>query len=547
MKKLTVGLVLDNIHTDTYIASFFDWARNQENLEILTLVNPPLGQSFQEVESLRKRPTVRLAEMFLKTVILIEKYILRFFDLHKAHLGQIDLSTLHDENSASLWLLALDASKSSRTITLEQLIDRRVDLLVSFCSAVLSDQLLTASRLGVIAIDYHGNKAQRSSPAGFWEAYHRFDKTEFSIVKLAVKGGGDSILLQGYFPTKFFFLLNQSHLYQKSIAQLKNTVASIANSDKLPQEKERLPYSGRNFTKPNSIHLLLYLSKIIFRVGSKLFFRTLQLKERWSIYVIKSDWRSAALWRGQRNTAPRGRFWADPFLCSHGGKTYCFVEDYVYENRRAHISALEITEKGAELLGTALEESFHLSFPFVFRYKGTVYMCPETSASRQIRIYKPVSFPLKWELASIAVDNISAADSMFAEHGGKWWLFTNIDRSGLSDHCSELCLYYANSPLDQRWTPHPRNPLRLDANGGRNAGLILENGKIFRAAQRQGFDRYGKGVVIFEILTLNEFDYDEREVTAIDSKYDSGALGTHHISSSGKFTVVDNLRRCFMP
>jgi hypothetical protein len=174
-------------------------------------------------------------------------------------------------------------------------------------------------------------------------------------------------------------------------------------------------------------------------------------------------------------------------------------------------------------------------------------MCPESSEARQLRIYRCKNFPLEWELCAVPMDGVSAADSMLFEHGGKWWMLTNIDRSGLDDHCSELCLFYASSPFDQDWTPHPQNPLRIDADGGRNAGLILEDKRMFRAAQRQGFDQYGKGLALYEIVELNEQVYVERLVSQIDCSYRSGLLGSHHVSTTGKITVFDHVGRVFFP
>jgi hypothetical protein len=136
---------------------------------------------------------------------------------------------------------------------------------------------------------------------------------------------------------------------------------------------------------------------------------------------------------------------------------------------------------------------------------------------------------------------------MFFEHGGKWWMLTNIDRSGLNDHCFELCLFHASSPFDEDWIPHPQNPLRIDPDGGRNAGLILEDNRIFRAAQRQGFDQYGQGLALYEIVELNDEVYVERRVAEIDCSYRSGLLGSHHVSTTGKITVFDHVGRAFFP
>jgi hypothetical protein len=238
---------------------------------------------------------------------------------------------------------------------------------------------------------------------------------------------------------------------------------------------------------------------------------------------------------------PRGRFWADPFVYSFGGRTFCFVEDFVYKTNRAHITALEIVGGKVVERGIALKEPFHLSFPFLFQYQGELYMCPESYGSGQIRIYRCTDLPLKWELRTVVMEGISAADTMFFERAGKWWMLTSLDESGTEDHCSELYLFSSDSPLSTNWTRHPRNPVRIDACGGRNAGLIVDGEKLFRLAQRQGFDEYGQGLLVYEIKSISESTFVEELVSEINPTFRRGLLGTHHLSTDGKTTVIDHV------
>jgi hypothetical protein len=266
----------------------------------------------------------------------------------------------------------------------------------------------------------------------------------------------------------------------------------------------------------------------------------LMLRKRWGISLLSGKWDRSVLWRSTEVKPPRGRFWADPFLLSRDGRTFCFVEDFVYKTNRAHITALEIIGNKAVERGIAVKEPFHLSFPFLFQYQGALHMCPEASVSGQIRIYRCTDFPLKWELQKVIMEGIPAADTRLFEKEGKWWMLTNLDESGAVDYCSELYLFSSDSPLDTKWTPHPQNPIRIDAYGGRNAGLVIDDGKIFRLAQRQGFDQYGKGLLVYEIKTISESLFREELVSEINPNYRKGLRGTHHLSTDGKTTVVDH-------
>ena len=77
-------------------------------------------------------------------------------------------------------------------------------------------------------------------------------------------------------------------------------------------------------------------------------------------------------------------------------------------------------------------------------------MCPETSEMKDIRLYRCLDFPLKWELEKTLIKDVSAVDSNIFEFNEKWWMLTNIDSSDSGEHCSELHLFYS-SDLRANW------------------------------------------------------------------------------------------------
>jgi hypothetical protein len=552
MSKLKIGLLLDGTEVDKYVLDLLNWARLQDSLEITTAIvcraGPPTAGASASGASALSRIGALAARLAFGLVMALEGLLIRWFRVHRGHLAVHQLAdaapgcTVIHLNDA--WPGAEACSQSGPT---QRVRAAGLDLLVQFGMGRCTPGIPGAARMGLLALDFHSKRASPSAPPGFWEAYSRAPTTGFEIRHVEPGSGVRRVLVGGSFRTKYLFLLNQAHLYSNGAGQLKGMLKTIAVTRCLPAEDRSRPYSGPRLARPRAHQSAAYLGKIAARLAAKAFYKAFNIKQKWGISCIYSNWKNAALWNSTRISAPRGHFWADPFLCTHDGKTYCLVEDFVYKTGRGHIAALEITDDGAELLGDCIRENFHLSFPFLFRYQGELYMCPESSEARQIRIYRCKNFPLEWELCWIAMDGISAADSMFFEHGGKWWMLTNLDRSGLDDHCSELCLFHASSPFDPNWIPHPQNPLRIDADGGRNAGLILEDNRIFRGAQRQGFDQYGKGLMVYEIVELNERVYVERLVSEIDCNFRNGLIGSHHMSTTGKITVVDHLDRCFFP
>lgn len=51
-------------------------------------------------------------------------------------------------------------------------------------------------------------------------------------------------------------------------------------------------------------------------------------------------------------------------------------------------------------------------------------MMPEGQASRALRLYRAVEFPLKWEFDRVLVDR-PLVDATLVEWEGRWWLFAS--------------------------------------------------------------------------------------------------------------------------
>ena len=95
--------------------------------------------------------------------------------------------------------------------------------------------------------------------------------------------------------------------------------------------------------------------------------------------------------------APKGTFYADPFLVERAGRTWLLFEDYVYSKARGVISCAEIRVDGH--LGPAqvvLQSEGHLSYPYVFLDGDDAWMIPESAADGVVRLYRATDFPYQW-------------------------------------------------------------------------------------------------------------------------------------------------------
>lgn len=413
------------------------------------------------------------------------------------------------------------------------------DLLIRGGSGILRGEILRSARLGVLSFHHGDNRVNRGGPAGFWEVYQREPMTGFVVQRLTEELDGGDVLLRGFVPTQRSHMLNRAMLLAKSYARFQKLLVRIAETDVLPLAEDHVPYSGPLYVRPKIGQVAGYLAKrTALSVAGRI--RDIRrLKERWGVSYVRSHWRHAAYWRGTRLKMRPGHFLADPFIVTRAGRTCVFVEDYLYEAGKAHISAFELSEAGAIEIGIALEEPYHLSFPFLFEYQGELFMCPESVQAREIRIYRCTEFPLRWTLETVAMRPVAAADTMIFPYAGQWWLFTNLSETEPHVFSTELHIFVAPNPLSGQWVPHRGNPVLTTSDCARNGGLLSDGEQMFRVGQKQGFGSYGASAQVMRIVKLNELEYLEEPLCRLTPTFRSGLCGTHHVHSNGLYSVWD--------
>lgn len=230
---------------------------------------------------------------------------------------------------------------------------------------------------------------------------------------------------------------------------------------------------------------------------------------------------------------------ADPFLIKKDGKHYCFVEEYDYKTKLGHISVYEIIKDSCKALGIALKEDFHISYPFLLEYENEIYMCPETTAAKEIRLYNCIDFPLKWEASKVLMSDVSAADTNIFYKDKKWWMLTNLCTASVGDHGSEMHVFSSDKLMSDNWKAHPKNPVIFDPLNGRNGGLIVQGDDVYRVFQTQGFDLYGAGSGVTKITTLNQTEYVEELQFEVTPNFFPNLKGTHSFNFSEGLVTLD--------
>jgi len=201
-------------------------------------------------------------------------------------------------------------------------------------------------------------------------------------------------------------------------------------------------------------------------------------------------------------------FVADPFMIQEKGTWYLFFE--VKNKRSDHGDiGLAVSKDGLNwnYRQIVLDEPFHLSYPYVFKWEDDYYMIPESSKDKSVRLYKADNFPTKWVFIKKILSGRSYNDSSIVFFNNFWWIFT----TPVKNH-DTLSLYYANT-LFGPWKEHPKSPvIKGNAHIARPGGrLLIDDGRLFRFAQDDKPD-YGNQVHAFEITELSVNSYIERQV-----------------------------------
>lgn len=205
---------------------------------------------------------------------------------------------------------------------------------------------------------------------------------------------------------------------------------------------------------------------------------------------------------------PGHSFFADPFPITRDGRTFVFVEELDHRVGKGFISAIPFDETGP--CGSsivAIEEPWHLSYPFLIEHGGELWMIPESTNANDVALYRCTRFPDRWKRAATLIDGVSLSDATVFEEGGRWWMF-GTDHDGEGGWSDVLTIHSAPS-LFGPWTAHAANPVMVDRTAARPAGAVFRrDGRLFRPVQDCS-DGYGAALAIAEITRLDDEGYEQ--------------------------------------
>lgn len=233
------------------------------------------------------------------------------------------------------------------------------------------------------------------------------------------------------------------------------------------------------------------------------------------------------------------RYWAaDPFLFNYNGKDYVFFEMYDRFKAKGLIGYRELCGNKYSKMKIAFESVGHLSFPFIFEYENKIYMMPESSNEKCLKILVAVDFPSKWKHEAILIDDKALCDSILFQ-ADRMYLMTQEISKGIPQGVLDLYGF-----INGEWKKCKDSPIVTGLDKARLAGGIIKQGDdVIRVAQNC-LEEYGKKINFHRIKSISDLEYKEEQISEIDvsdvninkkSKY----FGIHTYNMNERYEVID--------
>ena len=236
---------------------------------------------------------------------------------------------------------------------------------------------------------------------------------------------------------------------------------------------------------------------------------------------------------------PKNSEWADPFIFSHKNKDYVFFENNDLIVNKGKISCAELHQNTLINIKDILNLKFHLSYPFIWKYRGNFYLIPETSEKKSIHIWKAKKFPDQWIFFKTLLKNEFCCDTTILQDNLKNnWLLTNKSNDNSNDPNNELYVYKIIGNF-KKLIPHKLNPVITDCLTARNGGKLLSQKQLLRPSQINDSSGYGIGLNINKVISLNLSSYKEKIIKKIIPNKIKNTNGLHHINNSKKHIIFD--------
>jgi hypothetical protein len=540
-RKLRIGILVDDDFIPNWSYKMIEEIKSRSNSELILVLN--ISENVLPVAQ-------KLVEKF--KIILFNCYVLldKKININRPEaLKRLDLKALLQVNSTFI-TIDLNGGKIANHV-LNGIKKYEIDILLNIRNKQGLDDLSEISRYGMWSIQASNSDGNQGDIAGFMEVFQGKAETEIRLMASLETCKEQVLLHKTSYSTDLLSLKrNQNLFYWKASSIIITQIEEIINSGELLfyEKIKRLDdYPSFKYKKvwqiPSNWQILIDAPLLLFFKLKNKFELSFNFYQWILLFKIgKTEDISTNLSKFQKIIPPHDRFWADPHPLKRENTYYIFFEELIYKENKGYICLIEMDENGnySEPV-KVLEKDYHLSYPYLIEENNELFMLPESKQNKTLELYKCTQFPLKWELEKVLMKNIKAVDASILHQDNKYWLFCNVTKSDGTFAEDELHLFYSDKLISDNWTEHPKNPIVCDFKRSRPAGKIFKyKDKIYRPAQN-GLKGYGYGMVIHEIIALNEENYEEKIVDSILPEWEKDLIGTHTLNWVGGLTIIDAL------
>ena len=419
-----------------------------------------------------------------------------------------------------------------------------LDIILRHEFNIIRGEILYVPKYGIWSFHHGDNSINRGGPPGFWEVFLKQSSVGVTLQKLTPELDGGLVIDKAFFNPHWSSVNTRHHISEASVSILFKNIKKLQQGYFNP--KKSLVYYNPLYKVPKfgivmkySIGFYIKLAESIMkRVNYKIFGTRY---ECWTLFIGKGDFLNSTLFRLKPVKLPKYEFWADPFIFTYKDENYVFFENYSYKTKKGKISCGRIVENQLVDIVDVLEKDYHLSYPFIYRENGDIFLMPETSTNNRLEIYKCKMFPNEWELYTTAFEGEKVVDAFFYTDKNKTkWLFVNKKANFNLPTANELFIYKVNQQNLKDLEAHKNNPVIINSKVARNRGAIFEyENEIYRPSQANIDGVYGRALNINKIekLTIDEY-IDKTIVTAYPNFY-KGLISMHHLHQANGLFVID--------
>ncbi|MTI38197.1 glucosamine inositolphosphorylceramide transferase family protein [Fulvivirga lutimaris] len=530
-----MGLLVDDFNMSGWQAAIVDFILKDYNLSLCVVI---LNES-------DKKSSIRSSFVY-RSLMKLDRLI---FKIPNAAFSKVDKRE-ELKNTQTITIKSL--SKGFYSCLKEEDIKRvkglELDLLIRFGFGILNGGVLNAAKYGVWSL-HHGDSAiNRGGPPAFWEVVKQEAVTGITLQRLSSDLDGGKVIGKSFIKTdSTSFTRNLDAALWAGVQLFSSKIDELATGRLKLEERTGLGfYSKPLYKNPgNAISTLIFLKFWLRRV--KELYQNLFHPQQWSLaYKFKRDnGQEKSMFRYKLLTPPKNYDWADPFVIKHENKYHLFFEELNRSKGMGQISYMQFDNDGSLIPNSksiVIKEDYHLSYPFVFSWKGKYYILPEAAESKKLFLYEAKDFPHQW-IKKCCILEEELYDATLVNHENIWYLFATKKYHPSKSADQYLNIYYADNLLSNDWTGHPQNPIKSTVLGSRPAGGIFKyHNKLIRPAQI-GAPKYGYGINFYEILKLTKTEFKEEFFDKIEPDFEEGILASHTFNSVNGLSVIDVQRR----